>query len=177
MSLEVCARQGTQIVIHQDQVKQWTNAGADYAELFAEVRSQHNKRFLQILTPVLTKGSGALAVAGDEPEIGEEPGQEDAGAETHKPSLAPVIYDTMEKLTETEEVKFRCPSELSGVEVVCCKSGKLFLHSEKDRVVPKFSTLGGFGTGKRLGLPSFFRVFLVVSDSMVAGNRAAESLS
>ena len=106
MSLEVCTRSGTQVVIHQDQAKQWTNAGADYAELFADLKAEHDKRFLKILT----KGSRSVVLAEPGPPSMEE-AQSPAGVEdAPEPAPKGVVYESFEKFTEKEEVKFRCPS-------------------------------------------------------------------
>ena len=61
---------------------------------------------------------------------------------------APVVFDSIEKLKETEAVQFQMASEASGIQILLMESGHVFVLSDKDRVLPKSTQLGGFGTGQ-----------------------------
>ena len=67
--------------------------------------------------------------------------------------LAPELktFESVVKLQEAEEILVRCASEVTGIEILKTKSGKVFLVAEKKRILPKHTLLGGFGTGKCLG--------------------------
>ena len=49
----------------------------------------------------------------------------------------------------------RCSSEVSGVEIIKGKSGKIYLLSDKARIIPKHTLIGGYGTGKTIGCNQF----------------------
>ncbi|CAK9075226.1 unnamed protein product, partial [Durusdinium trenchii] len=150
LKLEVCVRQGTTIVIHPDQCKQWSNSGSEIAEAFAELKKNHTDNYSQVLSSIIsTPGQSASQVSGTSQEAAAaltdaaEPETSDPG-----PAVPKVTFESIDKLKEKEEIEVRCASEVSGVELIKCRSGKIFLCSDKKRVVPKSTLLGGYGTGK-----------------------------
>lgn len=72
------------------------------------------------------------------------PHEENGSAEEFK------VFDSVEQLPE--EVLNRCASEVSAIEIVKGKNGGLYLVSDKKRILPKHTLVGGFGGGKYLGL-------------------------
>ena len=73
-------------------------------------------------------------------------------AEDDKPPAASLpSFDSEAELEKTDKVKLRIPSEVVGVTILVGESGKLYLISDRARIVPKFTQIGGFGTGRRTG--------------------------
>lgn len=111
---------------------------------FERIQENHEKKYQAILQGVIQGGStpavDAAAAAGDEAQI--VPHEQSGGQEELK------VYESVEKLPE--EVLNRCMSEISGVEIVKGKNGGLFLVSERKRIIPKHTLVGGFGGGKYL---------------------------
>ncbi|CAK9047272.1 unnamed protein product [Durusdinium trenchii] len=153
MGLKVCVRQGTAVVIHPDQEKQWKNSGQEFAEQFAALKQHHETHYQNLLSDQLSQSKSAIvkataadssaadtAVADPEPPSG--PGEPSAEK--------PVTFESEEKLVQSDPIETRCGSEVSGVELIRCKSGKIYVMADKARVVPRWTLLGGFGTGKHL---------------------------
>ena len=156
LSLEVLVREGSRIVIHQDQEKQWKNSGGEIEHAFSELKAQHVEKFQSLLSPILAPtgeaaaattgqssapGQSVPAIADDEPEEVQEPA----------PNATPeavATFESLEKLEAADKIKPRTASELAGVELLRMESGKVFIFSEKGKVVPKHTILGGFGSGK-----------------------------
>ena len=148
MPLQVCVRKGTQIALHPDQVKQWTNSGAEIADDFSKLKEEHDSKYLNMLTSVIQTGNQSAMVAAD--------GAVEAEADGEPAPLPPnggqqkVTFESMAKRVETDPVEVKCMSEISGVELLLGKSGNVYVCSEKDKILPKFAVLGGYGTGKWL---------------------------
>ena len=66
------------------------------------------------------------------------------------PPPAPTFktFGSLEALKNEEEIECRCVSEIPGVELLKAKSGRLYLLSDKKKILPKLTLIGGFGTGK-----------------------------
>ena len=156
LSLEVLVREGSRIVIHQDQEKQWKNSGGEIEHAFTELKAQHMEKFQSLLSPILTQTAEATAGQSSTPGTGQSvPAIADDGPE-EVPDPAPTTatpeavatFESIEKLEAADKIKVRTASELAGVELLRTESGKVFLFSEKGKVVPKHTILGGFGSGK-----------------------------
>lgn len=152
-SLEVLVREGTKMVIHRDQVKQWTNAGSDYEKEFEAIRSRHAESFQNSLSSVISsqatgQSSQALVAVQDDEDAAPIAQSEVAGAE--QPQAAPVAFESVDKLDAVDKIKIRINSEVTSVELLKTESGKVFLLCDKAKVVPKHALLGGFGSGKYL---------------------------
>lgn len=115
---------------------------------FEKLKSQHEQHFQSRLKAVIQSGPspGAEVVAVEEAAAAD-------GGEPTVASAAPEFtsFENMDKLKEAEEILLQVPSEVAGIEIVKTKSLKIFLVSEKKRILPKHTLLGGFGTGKRFG--------------------------
>ena len=167
MSLEVLVREGTKLSIHRDQVKQWTNAGCDYEKDFEALRSHHAEHFENLLASVISGGasSGQSQLAGQPSTavvaLDEDPATTEGnqGQGQGQPEIAEVVsFESVAKLESVDKIKCRLASEFAGVELLKTESGKVFLLSEKGKMVPKHALLGGFGSGKQLGHLGYFLI-------------------
>ncbi|CAK9052607.1 unnamed protein product [Durusdinium trenchii] len=152
LELEACVRQGTKIAIHPDQVKQWTSSGAALEAEFKKLEANHIEKYQNCLASVITaqaQSSSSLPTAAGAVVAADDENNED---DPPPASPAPVTQDSefasLEKLRESDAVEVKCASEVAGVDLIKTASGKIWLLSEKDRVVPRFSQIGGYGTGK-----------------------------
>ena len=166
MNLEVCVRKGTQMVLHPDQVKQWNNSGVEYAEQFAEVQKKHDSKYLGLLTSIISQPQGSSSqLAAAAPADMDEGATAGSGA-TEEPIQELNKFESVEKLAEAEKIEYRCMSEVAGIELLLCESKKIFLVADKDRIVAKWTMVGGFGTGKQFGLKSKFCHCFVFKSKM-----------
>lgn len=152
LGLQVCVRQGTQIVVHPDQAKQWSNSGADLAEQFQKLKADHDEVYRDLLAPVIQKmqpaSSTSQAKFDSEAVVVVE--EEDKNP---KPLPAPKVmtFESEAKLAEADPIKVKCVSEMPGVNLIKTASGKIYLCCDKDRILAKWMSVGGFGTGKCFG--------------------------
>ncbi len=162
LQLEVCVREGTTLKIHPDQVKQWKSSGAEFEQNFEELRNRHAETYANSLSGLITQaltpavsGPGAAAAAASPTEAAVIP-IEDEHEEPEPPQTQPQVqlttFESLEKLQESETVDAKCVSEVAGIELLRTSSGKIFLLSDKEKAIPRHTILGGFGTGKYLGL-------------------------
>ena len=147
LPLQVCVRKGNQICIHPDQIKQWNNSGLEIADAFAELKKNHDAKYMNMLASLISEPDAVVAAAPTAEE-----GAISAGKEDDPVDLGDDSFESIEKLQEVDPVLHRCVSEIQGIELLKCKSGKVFLLSDKSRVLAKHSLLGGYGTGKLLCL-------------------------
>ena len=150
MSLEVLVREGTKLVIHPDQVRQWQAKGPKFEEEFQALRQLHTEKYETMLASMIQSAGASSAGAGQivaaDLEVDErEQTQSQAAAE---PEL--VRFESIEKLTEADPVTVRTASEITGVELIKTASKKIFVMADRQKAIPRHSILGGFGTGKRL---------------------------
>ena len=66
------------------------------------------------------------------------------------PAVEFKVFDSFEELQRADSITSRCVSELPGVDLLKGTSGKIYLLSDKDRILAKNTLMGGFGTGKPL---------------------------
>lgn len=156
LSLEVLVREGSRVVIHQDQEKQWKNSGGEIERVFQDLKAHHVEKFQSLLSPMLAQTSEAQP-AGTGPSTASEQSvaaiADDDLPEVPDPAAgaapeAVTTFESLEKLEAEDKIKVRTASELAGVELLKTESGKIFIFSEKAKVVPKHTILGGFGSGK-----------------------------
>ena len=170
MGLKVCIRQGTQIAIHPDQVKQWSNAGEDISQQFTVLKEEHDKKYLMLLADQISSQSRRPGTLVKTEEANTEatplPGLDES--KDDQPLEKPKVFASEEKLIESDPIETRCASEVAGIELLRGKSGKIYLLAEKDKVLPKWSLLGGYGTGKQLVYLGFqsrnCQMFLLMSS-------------
>lgn len=155
MSLQVCVRQGTQIVIHPDQQRQWTSSGAEIEAEFKSLKSDHDRLYASALSQVIKERgqttTSVVEACGEDDDGGEAGADAAAPVQDAESTATPVTFESVEKLLEKDPAENRCSSEVAGIELFLGKSGNVYICSEKDRILGKFSVLGGFGTGKHLG--------------------------
>ena len=148
LQLEVTVRNGSCVEIHPDQVKLWTSTKPFDAE-FASILDKHNRDFKDILAEagILTSTDGTVVAEEDQDPNKQETG---AGQETVLPSLNE--FESEEKLHAADNVKFRTVSEVPDVELLRTASGKTYLLGKKMKTLARYLIIGGYGTGKLLGL-------------------------
>ena len=122
---------------------------------FEKLNAAHVEKFQSCLQTVLDTSVTQQPDAAETETAVVNPGTDHATGEA--PSLT--ILESIDKVKESEEITLKCNSEVSGVEFLKCKSGRLFLLSDKRRIIPKHTLLGGYGTGRYLG-SCFFSQFL-----------------
>lgn len=154
MSLQVCVRQGTQIVIHPDQQRQWTSSGPEIEAEFKSLKSNHDRLYASALSQVIKErgqtATSMVEACGDDEAEGDQGADSAAAPVQDAASTTPVTFESVEKLLEQDPTEHRCSSEVAGIELFLGKSGNVYICSEKDRILGKFTILGGFGTGKHL---------------------------
>eukprot|EP00435_Cladocopium_sp_Y103_P016726 s2323_g4.t1 len=113
LPLQVCVRKGNQICIHPDQVKQWNNSGLEISEAFAQLKEEHDSKYMNMLASLITEPDAVVAAA---------PGAEEAavtvGKEDDPIDLGADSFESLEKLQEVDPVLHRCQSEISGIELL-----------------------------------------------------------
>lgn len=109
------------------------------------LEKNHVETHQKILETVLQANSSTSLVAAEEVEVAAAAAVS-GDAEGSAPAPEIKSYESVEALGE--EVVARCASEVAGVELLKTSSGKILLLSEKKRIVPKNSLIGGYGTGK-----------------------------
>ena len=157
LQLEVCVREGTSIKIHPDQMRQWKSSGQEFDQQFEELKNHHLETYANCLNGVISDAStptsstttssessapAATAVVPIEDEQEEPP---------NEPQPQLTVFESLEKMQESETVECKCMSEVAGVELLRTSSGKMFFLCDKDKALPRHTVLGGFGTGKYLG--------------------------
>lgn len=108
------------------------------------MQEDHSEKYQRILQTVL-QGPSAAGTGGDEPVVaGSSGGGEVVPAPTFK------VFDSLQALEKEEQIACRCASEAPGVELIKTASGKMFLLSDKKKILPMLTLLGGCGSGKWL---------------------------
>lgn len=119
---------------------------------FEKLQGDHQKHHQAILKNMLESGpTVAVEAAREEPVEGKDDQKEQPDFQT---------FESIEKMEASEEILSRCVSEISGVEILKGKKGGIYLVSEKKRILPRHTLVGGYGAGKCLG----FSLFHIVSD-------------
>ncbi|CAK9035455.1 unnamed protein product [Durusdinium trenchii] len=150
MGLQVLVRCNDQFKVHPDHVKQWTEAGGEYGRQFASLQKSHESKFQGLLQSIV-RSSGAIVPTDDQSqspqaEGGDRPQQAPAQESEQGPELK--SFASFEALNSADSIQVRCASEIAGVELLKGSSGKIYVMSDKSRILAKHQLLGGFGTGK-----------------------------
>ncbi|CAE7238938.1 unnamed protein product [Symbiodinium sp. CCMP2592] len=151
LRLEVTVRDGTIIDIHPDHKKKWSQTA--YAGEFERLAKQHAEGVKDLLKPCLERTAAQEPAQASTANDTEDTGG--AAASAAGENLALKAYESFEALNGEDEIKDRVNSEVTGVEILKSKD-KLYLMSEKARVLGKHTILGGFGTGKLFELKRKF---------------------
>ena len=118
---------------------------------FEQIQKEHEQKYQGILQNVIQQG----VLVEKQPEAGTSV-EGAAGGESGEPGEVELTtVESVEKLGEQDPIEARCMSEVSGIEILVCKSGKCYLVSSKARILPKGTLMGAFGAGK------FLAIFLV----------------
>ncbi|CAK9079166.1 unnamed protein product [Durusdinium trenchii] len=115
MGLKACVRQGTTIVVHPDQVRQWTNAGSEFGEKFATLKADHDARYMHMLKDAISSQGVADDGDVDGGATPDAPGPTDSGED----APGPVTFSSEQKLAEVDPILSRCQSEVKGDRTQC----------------------------------------------------------
>ena len=100
MSLEVLVREGTKLVIHPDQVRQWQAKGPKFEEEFQELRQAHTEKYETMLASMIQQSSGGASAGASQlvaAEVQDEPEQSENQTEGE---LELVKFESFAKLSE-----------------------------------------------------------------------------
>jgi len=149
LKLEVTVRNGSSIEIHPDQAKLWKTQGGNYADEFEKLVQTHDKTYKNMLAGIInTGGSGSTSppvpITNQDGE-GQQP-------EVVVPAPSVSDFESVDALKATDEIQFKAVSEIADVELLRGKSGSTYLVAvKKNRDLPRYTIIGGFGTGKFWG--------------------------
>lgn len=138
MSFNVLERVGNKMEIKEDEHVFWSSQGGQISEEYEKLRKAH----LEIIGVECPTIGGSAGSGGQGTEASESGGQqeEDSKFET---------AESADKLKEQFGLAHRVSSEVQGVEIIITNQGGIWLLSQnEDKVVPRHSQLGGFGTGQ-----------------------------
>ena len=94
--------------------------------------------------------SAAVVAAEDPEQPARNVGDGAGGRAEGEAQVTPRSFDSVEALEKQEQIAGSCMSEVAGIELIKTVSGKILIVSEKKRILPRLTLLGGFGTGKLL---------------------------
>lgn len=117
------------------------------------MQKSHESKFQGLLQSIV-RSSGAIVPTDDQSqspqaEGGDRPQQAPAQESEQGPELK--SFASFEALNSADSIQVRCASEIAGVELLKGSSGKIYVMSDKSRILAKHQLLGGFGTGKHFG--------------------------
>ena len=110
--------------------------------------AEHEKSHQLLLKDIIGDSSQSLA-----PNRTLNPPNHDdeSGGGNEETSLdAAKSYDSEEAMIREEgsAIKHKVASEVTGVELVRLQNGKAFLIADRDKVIAKWTCLGGYGSGR-----------------------------
>lgn len=132
---EVLERQGSKMVIKQDEHKFWSSQVGEIATEYANLKQHHETLIGREIQPRSAAADSAGTGSGD-PSPAPSPGD------------GLVVLGSLSKLEQTHGVDAKVPSEVSGVEIILAKDGSLWLLGGVEKHLPKNVQIGGFGTGQ-----------------------------
>ncbi|CAK9064429.1 Uncharacterized protein SCF082_LOCUS33169 [Durusdinium trenchii] len=143
LDLQVLVKSGAEYKIHPDQLRQWEAVGGDIGDEFAKLKAQHEGKYQTLLKDIVQSSTVVEDTL-------VRPADESSGGDS-APDIK--VFENLEALEgEDGPLKPRCSSEVAGVEVLRGKSGSVYLMAlDKQKILPKHTLVGGFGTGKCLG--------------------------
>ena len=123
--------------------------GGNYADEFEKLVQTHDKTYKNMLAGIInTGGSGSTSppvpITNQDGE-GQQP-------EVVVPAPSVSDFESVDALKATDEIQFKAVSEIADVELLRGKSGSTYLVAvKKNRDLPRYTIIGGFGTGKFWG--------------------------
>ena len=133
----VLERQGSKMMIKADEDVYWASQVGPYAEEYNALKRQH----LDLVARECPNLAGTEATQTTSDQVVEQTG---TGEE-----LSFEIVGSLEELKQNIGILHQIPSECSGVEILVGKDNTLWLFSaNENKLVPKHSQLGGYGTGQ-----------------------------
>lgn len=161
LPLQVLVRDGVNVVVHPDYVRKWSNCGGELGQQYKKLVAEHERSHQTLLKDIIGRSSSSSSGGGAlipnrtlNPQThDDQPGDTDGNrpeADGSADQQTQTTYESENAMTtaENSEVKHRVASELQGVELLRLQNGKLFLVAEKDKVIPKWTCVGGYGTGR-----------------------------
>ena len=133
LTFKVLERQGSKMVIKQDEHKFWTSQGGDLTSQYQELREKHEE---------LIGRDVPVARAAMPADSGDPPAPPPSNASDQ------VTLESLSKLEQDLGIENKVPSEIGGIEVVLAKDGSIWLLGSNEKHIPKNSQIGGFGTGQ-----------------------------
>ena len=143
MKLEVLIRNGGAFELHPDEVKKWRAHGGPLATEFDKLLDAHDMTYKNMLVGVAPNSSfeadDQTAEVATETQLAEAP-------------AAATQFESMEALQSQDPIRAQCASELTDIDLLRGASGKVYLLAKtKDKIIPRHTILGGYGTGKLPG--------------------------
>ena len=138
MSFNVLERVGNKMEIKKDEHVFWASQGGQISEEYEKLRKEH----LELIGVECPNVGGSAGSGGKGAEASESGGQQDEDSKFE-------TAESADKLKEQFGLAHRVSSEVQGVEILITNQGAIWLLSQNDdKVVPRHSQLGGFGTGQ-----------------------------
>ncbi|CAE7836491.1 unnamed protein product [Symbiodinium sp. CCMP2592] len=165
LPLQVLVREGVNMVVHPDYVRKWGNCGGELGQeqlalyhpsknRYKKLVAEHEKSHQLLLKDIISNNSGTTLTPNR--TLNPQTHETDAG-EPNRAEPPPAALPETSKTYESEEamingessaINFRVASEIQGVELVRLQNGKSFIVPDKDKVIAKWTCVGGYGTGR-----------------------------
>ena len=135
---EVLVKDGMRFAIKDEHVQRWTSAPLGFRNEFTALQTKHNEMYRDLFINVTFLSPN---YDGNDTDTAIVPAVAEAGAE----------FDTLAALKEAHTIKCECVSKVAGVSIMITEEKAIFLHSQKDRVLPAKTIVGGIGNGMYQG--------------------------
>ena len=136
LAFEVLERQGSKMVIKQDEHKFWSSQAGEIATEYNNLKEKHEELIGREVPVPRAAAADSAATGSGEPLPLPPPGSD------------LVTLESLSKLEQSHGVEVKVPSEISGVEIILAKDGSLWLLGGAEKHLPKNVQIGGFGTGQ-----------------------------
>ena len=137
LTFEVLERQGSKMVIKQDEHKFWSSQAGEIGTEYQNLREKHEELIgREVPVPRATAPADSAGTGN-----GDTAPAPPSGADL-------VTLESLSKLDQTHGVEVKVSSEISGIEIILAKDGSLWLLGSSEKHLPKNLQIGGFGTGQ-----------------------------
>lgn len=139
MKFEVLERTGpgNAFSIKVDEHKFWSQQSGEIGEKYNELRGRHLELIGRSRADESSPGEELPSTAVDSEVTPQDPS-----------SVQCTELDSLSKLEASVGIDFKCASEVSNIELILAKDSSLWILASQDKNIPKFTLLGGFGTGQ-----------------------------
>ena len=145
LKLDVCVRNGTQMVIHADTVAYWRSQPSQFSDRFEEMYKHHMSKYADKVASLCPKDDTNNKQSKDADTAAAE-GQLDSKADDEGSMEAPEEFDSVDKMPE--KVSKRQPSDEHDVEILEGSGGSVFLISKKGKSMARYTQIAGVGQGR-----------------------------